>query len=76
MTTVWNAFQSSGSKFMQNASCWILWSDKGNVFKKRIFTEEKHRLMYSKWSEELNYFHKLSPRIANKHYDDDNNENN
>ena len=44
--------------------------------KKRIFTEAEHRLMYNKWSEKLDYFHKLSPRIANKHYDDDNNENN
>ena len=62
---------------MQNASCWILWLNKGNALKKKwIFTEVDHRLMYSKWSEELDYFHKLSPRIANKHYDDDNNENN
>ena len=44
--------------------------------KKQIFTEEKHKLMYSKWSKELDYFHNLSPIIANKHYDDDNNENN
>ena len=44
--------------------------------KKKIFTEAEHKLMYSKWSKELDYFHKISPRIANKHYDDDNNENN
>ena len=43
---------------------------------KQIFIEVEHKLMYSKWSKELDYFHNLSPIIANKHYDDDNNENN
>ena len=44
--------------------------------KKQIFTEAERKLMYSKWSKKLDYFHNLSPIIANKDYDDDNNENN